>query len=61
MALVRKEGDLRNILNEQAKALWGEERAKELGKTLQQLASSIAAVANYEIPLEAEPAFFKTE
>lgn len=49
------------MLNEQAKRILGEERAKELGKTLQQLASSIIAVAKYEIPLEAEPAFFKTE
>lgn len=57
----RKEENLRNILSAQAECFWGEERTKELAMTLRQLASSLAAMANYEIPLEAEPAFFKTE
>lgn len=57
----RKEENLRNLLNTQAECLWGDERTKELAITLRQLASSLAAMAKYEIPLEAEPAFFKTE
>ncbi len=61
MILERKEENMQNILKEQAGRLWGNERAKELALILQQLAYSIAAVANYETPLEAEPAFFKTE
>ncbi|MGB9700644.1 MAG: hypothetical protein ACPL5I_14810 [Thermodesulfobacteriota bacterium] len=61
MTWERKEENLRNILHEQAIRLWGNERAQELTVILQQLAFSIAAVANYETPLEAEPAFFKTE
>lgn len=55
----RKEENLEQMLREQAKRLWGEERAKELALTLRQLASSIAAITNYEIPLEEEPAFFR--
>jgi len=61
LILERKEENMQNILKEQAGRLWGNERAKELALILQQLAYSIAAVANYETPLEAEPAFFKTE
>lgn len=57
----RKEENLRDILSTQAERLWGDERTKELAMTLRQLASSLAAIADYEIPLEAEPAFFKTE
>ncbi len=54
----KKEEDLRDLLMEEAKRLWGEERAKELIPTLQQIASSIAAISNYEIPMDEEPAFF---
>lgn len=61
MALGKKEEDFRNMLNEQAKRILGNERAKELAQTIQQLASSLAAVSNYEVPLEMEPAFFKSE
>jgi len=61
LTLERKEENLQNILKELAERLWGNERAKELALILQQLAHSVAAVANSEIPLEVEPAFFKTE
>ncbi len=42
-------------------AFGGDARAQELELTLKQLASSIAAISKFEIPLEAEPAFFKNE
>ncbi len=54
----RKEDKLRDLLIEEAKRLWGEERAKELTPTLGQIAFSIVAISNYEIPLDEEPAFF---
>lgn len=61
MSWARKEEDLRNMLNEQAKHILGDERAKELAQTIQQLASSLAAVSKYEVPLETEPAFFQSQ
>lgn len=58
MAWEKREEDLEEILQKQAQQLWGDERAKELGLSLQQIAHSISAIYRYEIPWEEEPVFF---
>jgi hypothetical protein len=46
------------ILSESAVRRFGEERAKSLSPPIQEIAASLAAIAEHEIELEEEPAFF---
>jgi hypothetical protein len=46
------------ILSESAVRRFGGERAKSLDSAIQEIAVSLAAIAEHEIELEEEPAFF---
>jgi len=52
-----KEETLLTILKESAVKKYGEERAKVLEPSLQDLAHAIAAIQNYPLDLEEEPSF----
>ena len=46
------------ILNESASRRFGEEEAKSLASSIQEIAASMVTLAGHEIELEEEPAFF---
>ena len=52
-----KEEILLTILKESAVKKYGEERAKVLEPSLQDLARSLVAIENYPLDLEEEPSF----
>jgi hypothetical protein len=52
-----KEETLLTILKELAVKKYGEERAKILEPTLQDLARALVAIENYPLELEEEPSF----
>lgn len=57
MPALTKEETLLPILQESAVRKYGEERAKVLEASLQDLARSLVAVENYPLELEEEPSF----
>ncbi len=46
------------MLRQMAKQIYGEERANSLQPGMQEMAKSLAVIAEFDIALEEEPAFF---
>ena len=59
MSTEKDEEGFFQILMESAIHGYGEERAKVLEPSLREMARSLAAVSEYPLNLEEEPAFFK--
>jgi hypothetical protein len=57
MSPATKEETLLTILKESAVKKYGEERAKVLAPSLQDLARALVAIENYPLELEEEPSF----
>jgi len=58
MANLMNKEKFTEILSESAVRRFGEERTKSLTPAIQETAAALATIAEYEIELEEEPAFF---
>ena len=58
MSAAMTKEEFTEILSESAVRRFGEERAKDLTPVIQDLAGSLATIAEHPIELEEEPAFF---
>ena len=58
MSAAMTKEELTEILSESAARRFGEERAKDLIPVIQDLARSLAAIAEHPVELEEEPAFY---
>jgi galactose-1-phosphate uridylyltransferase len=58
MSAAMTQEDFTEILSKSAVRRFGEERAKDLAPVIQDLAKSLAAVAEHPVEFEEEPAFY---